>query len=513
MTKRIMAMALATVMVLSLVLIGNFGAAPTYAVDVVAEASAPWPTEAETEAPTVAPTEAPTTAAPTEAPTSAPVDVVTTASLVNEIEAFKAGITAEGSWIVSTVANLVSEEPLVLEGEFLHREALARKIALYTQDDERNVTARFSLTAPSLTILSPNARIQSGFFIGDIYVSAPGFRLVDQQVNGNVYFTTQEAKDTFQIDENSAVSGEIALIQPDVVTTASLVDTKEAFTAGIAADGSWITSVVKDLTFAEPLVLTGEFMHREVLDRKIALYSQDEERNVTRKFTVTAPSLTIDSPSARLQGGIFVGDVYVSAANFRMLKQEVVGNVYFTTQEAKDTFTMDEYSSVTGDVVLYQPDVVATASLVRTAEAVEAGVVNNGAWIVALLNDVAVDNDLFMHGSFVYRETIQRKLALYSQDDERKVTRRFTLEAPRLFVSSPNTRIEKGIFVGDIYVITPNFRLNDMEVIGNVYVSARATGFKMDKSSVSGTIYYANEAIQDAAIIDDASTFGNAAIY
>lgn len=510
MTKRIMSMVLATVMVLSLVFIGNFGAAPSYAVDVVAEAST-W-TE-ETEAPTVAPTAAPTTAAPTAPPTAAPVDVVTTASLVNEIEAFKAGIAADGSWIVSTVANLVSEEPLVLEGEFTHRDALARKIALYTQDEERNVTGRFSLTAPSLTVLSPNARIQSGFFIGDLIVSAPGFRLVDQQVDGNVYFTTQEAKDTFDMDEKSSVSGEIVLMQPDVVTTASLVDTKEAFTAGIAADGSWITSVVRDLTFADPLVLTGEFYHREALDRKIALYSQDEERNITRKFTVTAPSLTIESPSARLQGGIFVGDVYVSAPNFRMLKQEVKGNVYFTTQEAKDTFTMDEYSSVTGEKILYQPDVVATASLVRTAAAVEAGVKNDGPWIVATLNDISTENDMFMHGSFTYRDTIQRKLALYSQDDERKVTRRFTLEAPRLFVSSPNTRIEKGIFVGDIYVISSNFRLNEMEVIGNVYVSAVATGFKMDKSSVTGTIYYANEAIQNAAIIDEVSTFGNAEIY
>ncbi len=129
------------------------------------------------------------------------------------------------------------------------------------------------------------------------------------------------------------------------------------------------------------------------------------------------------------------------------------------------------------------------------------------------MNDVSTENDLFMHGTFTYRDTIQRKLAVYSQDDDRKVTRRFTLEAPRLFVSSPNTRIEKGIFVGDIYVISSNFRLNEMEVIGNVYVSAVATGFKMDKSSVTGTIYYANEAIQNAAIIDDVSTFGSAEIY
>ncbi|MDP0971472.1 hypothetical protein Q6294_31505, partial [Klebsiella pneumoniae] len=67
MTKRLMAIVLATVMMLSLAIVGNFGATPTYAVDVVAEASPPWTPE-ETEAPTAAPTKAPT-AAPTQAPT------------------------------------------------------------------------------------------------------------------------------------------------------------------------------------------------------------------------------------------------------------------------------------------------------------------------------------------------------------------------------------------------------------------------------------------------------------
>ena len=136
-------------------------------------------------------------------------DVITTASLVNDIEAFKAGIGTEGKWIVSVLKDLVSEEELVLDGMFLNgkkdkvtgEDIVQRKISLYTQDEDRNVIDRFTLTAPKLTVNSPNARIQSGTFVGDVVVNANGFQLVDARVEGNIYVTTQEAKDSLNIDE------------------------------------------------------------------------------------------------------------------------------------------------------------------------------------------------------------------------------------------------------------------------------------------------------------------------
>jgi len=87
------------------------------------------------------------------------------------------------------------------------KDIVQRKVALYTQDENRNVTNRFTLTAPKLTIKSPEARIQSGTFVGDLYVESENFQLVDTKVDGNVYFTTQEAKDTFKMDEKSSVTG------------------------------------------------------------------------------------------------------------------------------------------------------------------------------------------------------------------------------------------------------------------------------------------------------------------
>ncbi len=600
MTKKIMALALATMMILSLAVVGNFSATPVYAADAVTSATTwnptpePTPAPAPAPAPKPAPAPAPAPTAPATSTTPAPtaqapnilrvllfgmtgddvalmqtylikvgheieadgsfgpmtlgavkafqanegltvdgffgpktnaalfakvevavpvVDVVTTASLVNNIEDFKAGISTEGTWIISILNDMTSEEALVLDGVLLNgkkdkvtgEDVVQRKIALYTQDEDRNVTARFTLTAPKLTINSPNARIQSGTFVGDVFVNEEMFQLVDAVVEGNLYFTNQAAKDSFKMDDKSSVTGEIALIQTDVTTTASLVATHDDFKAGISEDGTWIVSVVKDLVFWEPLTVTGEFMHRDALSRKIALYSQDEDRNVTRRFTLTAPSITFDSPSARIQGGIFVGDVYVNADNFKLVDATVEGNVYLTTESAKATFDMDDKSSVTGVVALYEPDAITTASLVRTPEALTAAMMNDGTWIAAILNDIEVDHALFLMGEFSYKETIQRKIALYSQDTERNVTRRFTLTAPELYILSPITRMEKGDFVGDLYVSAPDFKLNVANVTGDVYVSELGTGFTMAKSTVSGNVYFASQEVMDTFVTDEAS--------
>ncbi len=139
------------------------------------------------------------------------VDVVSTASLVVEGTAFENALSEDGTWIICPLNDLTIENALVLEGAFYDKDDpakdLKRKIGLYTQDADHNLTGRFTLTAPSLTIKSPYATLQKGIFVGDIYVEANNFSLVDQTVNGNVYFTTQEAKDTFVMDETSSISG------------------------------------------------------------------------------------------------------------------------------------------------------------------------------------------------------------------------------------------------------------------------------------------------------------------
>jgi hypothetical protein len=171
----------------------------------------PQPTQAAaTTAPTATATQTP---AGTTAPTAG-ADVVTTASIVNTEEAFLNAISANGTWIICLLQDMTIDQELMLEGEYKNgkkddagNDIIQRKIALYTQDENRTVTARFTLTAPKLTVTSPNARIQSGTFKGDLYIGANNFELVDATVEGNVVFMKQEYQDSFTMDETSKVTG------------------------------------------------------------------------------------------------------------------------------------------------------------------------------------------------------------------------------------------------------------------------------------------------------------------
>ena len=146
--------------------------------------------------------------APKPAETTKPkVDAVTTASIVDNQEAFLKATSKNGTWIIAILKDLTIDKDVVLEGEFKNKDVLARKIALYTQDDKRNVTNRFTLKAPKLIVKSENASIQHGTFEGDVYVQAKGFSLVDNKVTGNIYFDSEEFKSTFKMDDKSSVSG------------------------------------------------------------------------------------------------------------------------------------------------------------------------------------------------------------------------------------------------------------------------------------------------------------------
>jgi hypothetical protein len=141
----------------------------------------------------------------------------------------------------------------------------------------------------------------------------------------------------------------------DAVSSASIVDNGDDFEKSIGVEGKWIIALTKDLTIDKELVVDGEFINgkkddkgNDVVKRKIALYAQDEQRNITERYTLTVPKLTIKSPNASLEHGKFVGDIIVDAQNFQLIDNAVEGNIYFTSQEVKDTFVMDETSSVSG---------------------------------------------------------------------------------------------------------------------------------------------------------------------
>ncbi|AWK51756.1 hypothetical protein DIC82_12340 [Clostridium beijerinckii] len=149
--------------------------------------------------------------APAETPKA---DATASASVTSDPEVFAKAMSKDGKWIIAATKDLTFDKDLVLEGEFKNgkkddagKEIIQRKIGLYTQDDARKVTARFTLTAPKLTIKSPQASIEHGTFKGDLYVETNDFKLVDNKVEGNIYFKDDAAKAGFKMDDKSSVSG------------------------------------------------------------------------------------------------------------------------------------------------------------------------------------------------------------------------------------------------------------------------------------------------------------------
>jgi len=143
--------------------------------------------------------------------------------------------------------------------------------------------------------------------------------------------------------------------KPDAVAAASVTDNAAVFEKSIGKDGKWIICITKDMTIDKELVLDGDFKNgkkdsagNEVLQRKIALYTQDDKRNITARFTLTVKKLTIKSANASVQHGTVKGDLYVAVKDFQLVDTTVEGNVYFTSEEIKSSFKMDETSKITG---------------------------------------------------------------------------------------------------------------------------------------------------------------------
>lgn len=136
----------------------------------------------------------------------------------------------------------------------------------------------------------------------------------------------------------------------DATSSASIVAENAAFEKAISKDGTWIICTTKDLTFDKELVVDGDFKNgkkdketgAELFQRKIGLYTQDENKVVTGRFTLTAPKITFNSSFGSLEHGTFKGDVYVSGKNFKLVNQKIEGNLYFLNEEAQKTFVIKD---------------------------------------------------------------------------------------------------------------------------------------------------------------------------
>ena len=151
--------------------------------------------------------------------------------------------------------------------------------------------------------------------------------------------------------EEKVAAGEQAETKTDVVTTASLVNDGSGFVNAVSENGTWIIAILGDVTIDEDVVVAGEFRDKGAEDgeiyRKIALYAQDEDHNITDQYTLTVPTLTVQSENLRVQGGTVKGDVYVEANGFNLEETATIdGNIYFANEDVKATAAID--GTVTG---------------------------------------------------------------------------------------------------------------------------------------------------------------------
>ncbi|GGP08392.1 hypothetical protein [Oceanobacillus neutriphilus] len=165
------------------------------------------------------------------------------------------------------------------------------------------------------------------------------------------------SNDEDQADENAANDTEETEgaedTEEDVVTTASLVNEPDAFVNAVSEDGTWIIAALDDIAIDEDVVVAGEFYDKDDesgdIYRKIAPYTQDEDHNITDSFTITVPSLTVQSENLNFQGGTLQGDVIVEANGFMLDETATIdGNLKFANEEAESSATID--GEVTGEI-------------------------------------------------------------------------------------------------------------------------------------------------------------------
>jgi len=172
----------------------------------------------------------------------------------------------------------------------------------------------------------------------------------DEQ-NNDTTQTEEESTDTAQNDEEAAEEGE----NTDALTTASIVNEPDAFVKAVSENGNWIVAILEDLTVDQDVVVAGEFHDKndaaKDVYRKLALYSQDEDHNITDSFTLTVPKMTVQSPNFKIEGGTVKGDVYVEAEGFNLAPTaKINGNIFYANEDVKASAKIEGDVSGTQEV-------------------------------------------------------------------------------------------------------------------------------------------------------------------
>ncbi|MDR1532029.1 MAG: hypothetical protein LBS62_07570 [Clostridiales bacterium] len=144
------------------------------------------------------------------------IDAVTSASPkeTSDPGVMAQALSEDGYWILSILSDVHMQGELNVEGTFHDKDDPAapvyRKLALYAQDANHNVTANYTLITPRINVLSPNFRIQNGTVRGDIYVNAHGFQLTGTILDGNLIFASQAISASADIS-TAVINGEVSV--------------------------------------------------------------------------------------------------------------------------------------------------------------------------------------------------------------------------------------------------------------------------------------------------------------
>lgn len=157
--------------------------------------------------------------------------------------------------------------------------------------------------------------------------------------------------------KTSETSKTTASSKAEVTTSASISADPTVLTKALSADGNWIVAATSDVTFPSDLTVTGEFHNKgeasDVIYRKLALYTQDDNRKVTGEFTITVPTLTVESENLNIVHGVVKGNIVVKANGFVLDGAKVEGNVTFEKEEYKTSAKLTENgATVSGETTV-----------------------------------------------------------------------------------------------------------------------------------------------------------------
>ncbi|GAB2028148.1 hypothetical protein [Lactovum odontotermitis] len=317
-----------------------------------------------------------------------------------DFDTLQKGFAANGAWLNAINKDMdATGKTLTVDGVFLTNgdtgEAeTARKLAIYNQNDNHQVTEQYTLTVDKIVVKSPSFYISNGTVKGDVDVLATGFHAQNGKkpdgsvsqatIDGNLVFASQDLLDAYnKLDDTekvkvtgetkvdasigTAVENKIGAVTVNAhggvtyafegngsdVKAGATTGTTDASVLGSALGekGAWLVSSNGDVDASgKTITVAGIFLNENgAVQRTLALIAQNDSRQVTKVFTLTVSKLIVNSPKFDFEGGNVKGDVYVGATGSILsremkdttgasIKSKIDGNLYFATQDQLDAY-------------------------------------------------------------------------------------------------------------------------------------------------------------------------------